>query len=104
MADSASLTATGTSDWVHAKMQCRHRLDVDVDAGVATITYTIETTHNSSTGIAKTLVKPNDVDADWSFDDSTAIYVEGNGYYRLNISALTGAGTVTIEVREVEAP
>lgn len=104
MAASATLTATGTSDWVHAKMQCRHSIDVDVPAGVTVIAYTIETTHDDVNGLAKTVYKPNDVDTDWAFDSSTAIHVAGNRFYRLNITTFTGTGTVTIAVREVEAP
>lgn len=92
---SATLTATGTSDWVDCTSQFPHRLDVDVPAGV-TVAYTIETTHDKTNGVAKTIKNPNDVTTNWDFDDSTAIEVKGRGYYRMNISSFTGTGEVVL--------
>lgn len=100
----ATITGTGSSDWIHAAAQARYRIDVDVPAGVSGIAYTIETTHNDSTGLAKTLKQPSDVATDWSFDGSDAINVWGNAFYRINCSSFTGTGTVTMSMRVVEAP
>lgn len=97
----ATVSSATTSDWVWAYVQCQHTIDVDLADTVSAVTYTIETT-DITTGSAKKIKKPNDVDTDWVFDEAAAIEVAGKRYYRLNVSAYTGTGNVTIRLNEVE--
>lgn len=97
----ATVSSATTSDWVHAYVQTEYRIDVDVD-GFSGVTYTVQTTHNDSTGKAKTIVQPSDVTTNWSFSDSTTFLVPGNSFYRVNVSSVTGSGTVTISLRETK--
>lgn len=101
MAKTASVSSVTTSDWVHAEVPVLHRIDVDVDAG-ATVTYTIETTHDTTSGLVKTLPVPTDATTDWSLTGSVACTVY-RGFYRLNVSAYAGTGDVIINIQEVES-
>lgn len=100
MATSVSISSTGLSDWLQLEVQAVHRVEVDLAEGISAATYTLETTA-SLNGRPKTVKQPDGV-TDWTFtDESAAIVIEGQCWVRLNVTALTGVGGITLTRYEV---
>lgn len=102
MAQSVSVSSDTQSDWITLPTETEHILDVEIASG-ATVTLTIESRRIGSTS-ESTLKQPNDVSSNWELTANESMVIPGGREYRLNVSAYSGTGDVTLVIKQSQFP
>lgn len=102
MAQSVSVSSATTSDWITLPTETQHILDVEIASG-ATVTLTVESRRIGSTSAA-TIKQPNDVTSNWELTANESMQVPGGREYRINVSAYSGTGDVTLVIKQSQFP